>query len=81
MNLNDLKRKHNAMLIEGQAAYAKVTELYEAVRALQKQIEAIEGDDYDPIPVIFGSGFYIHEDGETIEVPNAPLTGAARAED
>lgn len=67
MNLNDLKRKHNALLIEGQEAYAKVTVLFEEVKALQDRIAKIEGDDYDPIPVIFGSGFNIYEDGEQIE--------------
>ena len=64
MKLNDLKRKHNALLIEGQEAYAKVTAMYAEVMSLQEQIKEIEGPDYDPIPVIFGSGFYIHDEDE-----------------
>ena len=64
MKLNDLKRKHNALLIEGQEAYAKVTAMYDELMSLQEQIKDIEGPDYDPIPVIFGSGFYIHDEDE-----------------
>ena len=64
MKLNDLKRKHNALLIEGQEAYAKVTAMYDELMSLQEQIKEIEGPDYDPIPVIFGSGFYIHDEDE-----------------
>jgi len=67
MNLNDLKRKHNALLIEGQEAYSRVSALFEEVKELQDRIAKIEGDDYDPIPVIFGDGFHIYEDGEQIE--------------
>ena len=64
MKLNDLKRKHNALLIEGQETYAKVTAMYDELMSLQEQIKDIEGPDYDPIPVIFGSGFYIHDEDE-----------------
>jgi len=64
MKLNDLKRKHNTLLIEGQEAYSKVNALFEEVKALQDRIAKIEGDDYDPIPLIFGSGFNIYEDDE-----------------
>lgn len=68
MKLNDLKRRHNAVMIEGQEAYAKVLELYAVVNELQRVIQKYEGDDYDPIPLIFGEGFYIHEDDEDKEV-------------
>jgi hypothetical protein len=38
------------------------------INDLRKQIEVIEGEDYDPIPLIFGGDFHIREDGEKIEV-------------
>ena len=64
MKLNDLKRRHNALLKEGQAAYAQMLETHAEVISLQDRIKEIEGDDYDPIPVLFGGGFYIHEEDE-----------------
>ncbi len=62
--LNDLKREHNALLIRGQEAWAEIQTMYDTLMRLQAEIRDIEGDDYDPIPVIFGSGFHIHEDQE-----------------
>ena len=69
MNINDLKRKHNALLSKGQDEYAKMLETYNALMELQKRIAEIEGDEYDPIPLIFGGCLHIHADDETIEVP------------
>ena len=57
--INDLKKQHNALLEQGQEVYAQVMELYAQCTALQKQIEEAEGPDYDPIPLIFGAGFWI----------------------
>jgi hypothetical protein len=64
MKLNDLKRLHNALLTEGQQKYEEVSALYKRVIDLQKQIEEIEGENYDPIPLLFGDGFYIDEADE-----------------
>ncbi|MEY4719609.1 MAG: hypothetical protein RL563_2227 [Pseudomonadota bacterium] len=64
MKLNDLKRLHNALLTEGQQKYEEVSALYKRLIDLQKQIEEIEGENYDPIPLIFGDGFYIDEADE-----------------
>jgi hypothetical protein len=60
--INDLKKLHNKYMEEGQKLYAKVTELHEKCMALQKQLIEAEGDDYDPIPLIFGDGFWIDPD-------------------
>jgi hypothetical protein len=64
MKLNDLKRLHNALLTEGQQKYEEVSAIYKRLIDLQKQIEEIEGENYDPIPLIFGDGFYIDEADE-----------------
>jgi hypothetical protein len=64
MKLNDLKRLHNELLTEGQKKYEEVSALYKRVIDIQKQIEEIEGENYDPVPLIFGDGFYIDEADE-----------------
>jgi hypothetical protein len=56
--INDLKKEHNALLKRGQETYTEVMELYEQCLALQEQIKQAEGEEYDPIPLIFGSGFW-----------------------
>lgn len=38
---------------------AQVLELYQHCTDLQRQIREAEGDEYDPIPLIFGDGFWI----------------------
>ena len=60
--INDLKKVHNKYLEEGQEVYAKVMELHAKCTDLQKQIQKAEGEDYDPIPLIFGDGFWIDPD-------------------
>lgn len=60
--INELKKQHNALLEQGQAAYAELMRLYGEVTRLQKIIEGEEGPDYDPIPLIFGDGFWIDPD-------------------
>lgn len=62
--INDLKKEQNALMKQGQEAYAKVLELHGKCTALQNQIEEAEGPDYDPIPLIFGDGFWIDTDLE-----------------
>ena len=57
--INDLKKIHNRLLEDGQALYAQITQMSEELLRLQKKIEEAEGDDYDPIPLIFGAGFHI----------------------
>ena len=69
MKLNDLKRKHNAILTEGQDLYAKCLSMHEELKSLQSKIQQIEGDAYDPIPLIFGGGFEIYEDDEERGAP------------
>ena len=64
MTLNALKREHNQLLELGQQKYQELTALYKRLIDLQKQIEEIEGENYDPIPLIFGDGFYIDEADE-----------------
>ena len=60
--INDLKKEHNRAMEEGQEIYKRMMVLHAKCLALQKQIEEAEGDDYDPIPLIFGSGFWIDPD-------------------
>ena len=60
--INDLKKEHNALLEQGQEVYAKAMELHTKCLALQKRISEAEGPDYDPIPLIFGKGFWVDPD-------------------
>lgn len=60
--INDLKRKHNALLKEGQALWEKLEPLSDEMMAIRKTLEREEGDGYDPVPLIFGSGFWIDDD-------------------
>ena len=62
--LNDMKRRHNAIHEEGCEHYNKMMDIYKEMQELREQIKEIEGDDYDPIPLIFGGGFHIHEEDE-----------------
>ena len=65
--LNAIKREHNRLLKSGQKLFAKLEPISAEMLALRKKIEEAEGDDYDPIPVIFGSGFWIDVEGEEAE--------------
>ena len=60
--INDLKKEHNRLLEDGQELYAKVMRLHAQCLTLQQQIKDAEGSDYDPIPLIFGEGFWINPD-------------------
>ncbi len=60
--INELKKLHNQYQEEGQKVYALVMDLHEKCTNLQKEIQEAEGDDYDPIPLIFGAGFWIDPD-------------------
>lgn len=62
--INDIKKKHNALLEQGQEAYAKVMELHAQCLEIQDILRKAEGPDYDPIPLLFGSGFWIDPDLE-----------------
>ena len=57
--INDLKKEHNTLLERGQELYAEVMNLHKQVLELQDRIKQAEGEEYDPIPLIFGSGFWI----------------------
>lgn len=60
--INDLKKEHNSAMEEGQEIYKRMMVLHAKCLDLQKQLQEAEGDDYDPIPLIFGSGFWINPD-------------------
>ena len=60
--INDLKKEHNKLQEKGQEVYAIVMELHKKCMDIQQQLIDAEGNDYDPIPLIFGDGFYIDPD-------------------
>ena len=60
--INDLKKEHNEALEEGKKIYERVMVLHAKCISLQKLLQEVEGDEYDPIPLIFGSGFWIDPD-------------------
>ena len=62
--INDLKKKHNALQDQGREAYAKVLSLHEQCVEIQKILQREEGEEYDAIPLIFGDGFWIDPDLE-----------------
>lgn len=68
MNLNDLKRSHNALQHMARAQYEAIQESCTEIQELRKRIAEIEGDDWDPVPLIFGGDLHIYADGENIEV-------------
>ena len=59
--INNLKRRHNAELEKGQELYAEVLKVHKNCLDMQAEIEREEGDEYDPIPLLFGDGFWIDE--------------------
>lgn len=60
--INDLKKEHNRLQEAGRETYLRMLHLYEQCTDLQQQIKEAEGPDYDPIPLIFGDGFWIDPD-------------------
>lgn len=60
--INDLKKQHNEYLEKGKEVYAMVLDLHSKCLDLQKQIQEAEGNEYDPIPLIFGAGLWIDPD-------------------
>lgn len=63
-HLNDLKREHNRLMDECTEMYTAVKSKAERINQIRSEVKEIEGDEYDPIPLIFGAGFDIHEDDE-----------------
>ena len=59
--INCLKRRHNTLQEDGRKLYARLLTLRDRCVAIQGQLQELEGDDYDPIPLLFGSGFEIDE--------------------
>ncbi len=57
--IDDLKREHNRLQQQGRRAYSEASELFRQCIDLQDRIQEAEGDDYDPIPLLFGGGFYV----------------------
>lgn len=70
VNINDLKREHNTLLDEGRHLYTRITQCSDRMNEIQTLLNEAEGDDYDPIPLIFGDGFFIREDdeGKVVEI-------------
>ena len=70
VNINELKREHNALLDEGRHLYTRITQCSDRMNEIQTLLNEAEGDDYDPIPLIFGDGFFIREDdeGKVVEI-------------
>lgn len=62
--LNDMKRRHNELMEKGHELYAEMSKICDEVRTLRIEIEEIEGEDFDPIPLIFGHGLHIHPEDE-----------------
>jgi hypothetical protein len=62
--INDMKIRFNSMLEEGRELYQKCLDLADDCESLRAQIQEAEGEDYDGLPLLFGAGFEIHEDGE-----------------
>lgn len=60
--INDMKRKHNVYMERGQQLYAEMMDLHEKCLDLRNKLKKAEGDEYDPIPLIFGGGFWIDPD-------------------
>ena len=57
--IDDLKREHNRLQQHGRRAYAEVAEIFRKCIDLRERIQKAEGYDYDPIPLLFGGGFYV----------------------
>lgn len=57
-----LKIEHNAAQDEGAELWKQIKLLFDKCTALQDELKELEGPDYDPIPLMFGGGFYV--DGE-----------------
>lgn len=62
--LNDTKRRHNELMEKGSELYAEVSKMCDEVRMLRIEIKEMEGEDYDPVPLIFGRGLHIHPEDE-----------------
>lgn len=60
--LNELKRQYNELLERGTEQYAKLGEMYKTMNKLVESIKELEGDDFDGVPLLFGSGFDIEEE-------------------
>lgn len=57
--IDAMKREHNRLQARGRRVYAEASELFRQCISLQERIQKAEGDDYDPIPLLFGGGFYV----------------------
>lgn len=60
----DSQRRHNELLERGRALHKGMECLFSTVVALRKKIEEIEGENYDPLPLIFGGGYEVYEEDE-----------------
>ena len=60
----ELKRKHNEIHAQGHALLEQMEQLAGQVIELRKEIEELEGSDYDPIRLIFAGTFWVEGDEE-----------------
>lgn len=60
--INDLKRQYNAMHEEGKEKYDSILLLRDKMVAITDTLIEEEGDEYDGVPLVFGSGYWVDED-------------------
>lgn len=70
--VNQLKRRHNKLQEVARELYAQCETIGKEINELREKIEAAEGEDYDPVPLMFGGGFHLHSDGEDAESGFSP---------
>lgn len=58
-NVKDLKREHNALILEGRPLMARMDELAIKVCALRDQINAADPDENDEIRLLFEGTYQI----------------------
>ena len=59
-----LKRRHNEMYERGRDLLNQMEALADQVHGLRTEIAALEGDDYDPIRILFAGTFWIEGEQE-----------------
>lgn len=62
--IEELKKRHDVIYMQGVAALEKMKSAYTLVTKLRKEIKALEGDDYDPIWLLFNGTFNDDEEDD-----------------
>lgn len=57
MNIDDMKRDHNALVIEGRDLLLRLEALAVSVNELRKLIKEADPDEYDEIRLLFDGTF------------------------